>query len=259
MHIVTPGTRRRFCGGAVALATVASLVAVAQGAPVAVGGGCDYYSDSNDQVTRSALVQASAGLGIGSVFAAGLRFDNNVAGAGYGWTGGFGLPVAPFTQLRASGSRFVGDGNYRAWRIKAGAMLALPIGPTAGLYYTHEDNSAAPRTNGVLAEGDLRLLHGLGLRATAGYARNSDGVGSALGTVGASGPVLHRVEWSAEVGLTQNRLIEPGQSIPGPHRATDGLPIIGGGGGKSAGGTTASSSTTGSVASVLLGARITFP
>ncbi len=258
MDIVTPRTRRRCCSAAVALATVASWVVVAHGAPVAVGGGCDYYSDSNDQVTRSALVQASAGLGVGSVYAAAIRFDNNVVGAGNGWTGGFGLPVAPFTQIRASGSRFVGDGDYRAWRIQAGATLALPIGPTAGLYYTHENNSAAPRTDGVLAEGDLRLLHGFGLRATAGYARNSDGVGSALGTVGVSGPVLHWVQWSAEAGLTQNRLVEPGQSIPAPHRATGGLPIIGGGG-RSAGGTTASSSATGSVASVLLGLRITFP
>ncbi len=224
---------------------------------MSVGAGCDYFSDSNHQTTRTVLVQGSASLLGASAFAAAMRFDDDVVGAGYGWSAGFGAPLAPLTQLRVSGMRSAAeDGGYHAWRIQAGAAVTLPLGPSAGLYYLHEDDSTVPPTNGVAGEGEVHLFHGLGLHATTGYARNTGGVGGGFGTLGLSGPLVHWLQWSAQVGLAQNRLIEPGQTVPRPQRLSHELPILGGGTSNAASGST---TTSGSVRSVLLGMRVAFP
>jgi len=255
MHSHVRDHGRTTFGRAVRITVVAlfGAAAGAHAAPVAVGGGFDYYADSHDQVTRAALAIGALSMGGTDAFVVATRFDNNVVGAGAGVTGGIGLPVAPLLQFRLTGSRFIGDGDYRAWRLKAGPQLRAPAA-RVGVYYTHEDAGTAPGADGVVAEGDVPLPHGVGVRATAGYAHAAGGGAGALGSIGTSWSALRRVTLSAEFGLSRSGAIGS-TTVPGAHRPTDGLPIIGG----HAAPATTSTTTNDRTASVLLGARVSFP
>jgi len=252
-HVLEHGLdtcRRSAC---IAVLALLARAAVAHATPVAVGGGFDYYADSNDRVTRAGLAIGVLDIGAADVSIAAVRFDTNVIGAGNGITGAVGFPIVPLVRLRCTGARFVGDGDYRAWRVKVGPQLNAPAA-RVGVYYSHEDDASAPRTDGVTAEADVPLPHGFGARGTAGYARHPEGDGGALGSIGASCSVLRRVSLAAEIGMSRNVTLGS-VSVPEPHRPTDGLPLIGG----SSSSTTTTTTTARRVTSLVLGARVSFP
>jgi hypothetical protein len=221
--------------------------------PISAGGGYDYYTDHANETSRAALAFAGVGLLGWDVFVAGMRYDNDVVGEGNGVSVGAGFPVFPMTQLRATVTRFAGDESYRAWRIKTGPQFRIPTGQTLGVFYSHDQSNVAPRVHGILAEAGVPLLAGLRARATAGYARSSEGDQSALGSVGMNWSMVRFIELSGEVGLTQNTRVGSGQPVPLSRRPP--LPILGGGG--SSGEQGADEPT--SAVTTLLGIRITFP
>ena len=106
-------------------------------APIAVGAGADYSTGPGSQTTRSAIGILTAGAGPSRFTLAGLRYDDNVVGLGNAVIGGVDLPMVAAVRLQASATRFLGEGSYRAWRVKAGPQFTMPGGQSVGMYYSH--------------------------------------------------------------------------------------------------------------------------
>ena len=221
-------------------------------APVALGGGFDYYSGPADQITRSALVIASVGLGpSGNASIAGLRFDDSNAGQGAGVTVALGLPVGPTSALKLLGSEFAGS-DFRAWRVKAGPQASLPRAASLGVYYTHYQDNADSRTDGVVGELGMPLVSRLTGRASASYATDPGGSPSTQGSIGLGWTPVHSLELSGEVGIARNGALA---MAPLPHHKALELPLIGGGSGQ---GSRSTGETT-YEPTILLGVRALFP
>jgi hypothetical protein len=157
-------------------------------------------------------------------------------------------------SLRINGTRFIGDGSFRAWRAKVGPQLGLPGGRSVTLSYTHFRDDQGTRSNGAVAEGITPLLPRFTGKASASYATAPQGPPAVQGSLGLGWRLLRNLELSCEVGLARNGAGAAGQ--PFPSRGTlDGLPLIGGGSSPPS----APESSREVDATLLLGMRVTLP
>ena len=243
---IQPATRRRVV---LAAFLVPVLASVAVAGPLQVGGGYDYYSGPNHQMTRSALALVSAELGrSGSASLAGIRYDDTIVGTGNAYLGGLGVRLAPMTNLRAWGTRYVGDESFRAWRLKGGPQLSLPGGRSLGLYYMHYSDNAEGKSDGVSGELNLPLFPGLSAQASAAQATTPGDQRSTQGSVGLSWTIVHGLELTGEMGIARGGAASEFVPSRGP------LDLLLGGPPPS---TTTTTTSTESLA--LVGVRVTFP
>lgn len=245
-HRVTRAT------AAAALAMLASAAPI-MAAPVTAVGGFDHYNGAGGQTTNGwlgAVVFAAAG---GDLTLAAVRFDDSVAGEGTSVTGGLGIPVAPMMMLRAAGTRFIGDGDLRAWRVKVGPQFSLAGGRSLTVSYAYYRDHLGARSNAGIAEAAVPLVARLAGRAGASIAAAPGGAPVLQGSAGLNWTVAPHLELSGEAGVVNS---EAGAAAPGSPGGgpLGGLPLIGGGG---------SGSTTGSERSTYgtlsLGVRVTWP
>jgi hypothetical protein len=252
------GLRREREACAAGLATLFLLMLFALSSPAAAAvtavGGYDHYAGAFGQRTDGVVGAVVVGIGSGDVTAAGVRYDDSLIGEGYSVVGGVGLPLAPTTMLRASGTRFIGDESFRAWRVKVGPQFALPGERSLTLSYSRYQDNLASRSNGVIAEATSPLVPKLGGKATGSVATTSDGPTALQGSVGLSWSPVRRLELSGEVGVARNAAGAAGQPFPnrGP---LDGLPLVGGGSG--GGGSSGSSQEVAGTA--LISVRVSVP
>ena len=173
-------------------------------APLQAGGGFDYYDGPNHQITRSALAVVSAGLGpTCSASFAGIRYDDTIVGTGNAYVAGFGVGLATKANLRAWGTRYVGDKSFGAWRLKAGPQFNLPGGQSLGLYYMHYADNADGKSDGVSGELDMPLFASLSAQANASQAMAQGDQRSTQGSVGLRWNVVHQLELTGEMGLAR--------------------------------------------------------
>src|SRR2546422_7849324 len=152
--------------------------------PIRAALGYDYSSGPGGVVSRGILGIAALGLGDrGLATAAVTRFDDGQVGTGTGVTGGLAIAAGSSTFLRAWASRYTGEASYSAWRLKAGPQLGLPHSAKLGLYYAHDEDNAATRSNALAAEFDVPIVEDVTGRASASYARQSGGMRGGQGTV----------------------------------------------------------------------------
>ena len=203
-------------------------------APVGVGGGVDYSSGPGDQTTRSVtgLVSLNAGprLTLGA-----MRYDDNVAGAGSAGLAVADVALAPLTRVQIAGARFVGDGAFRAWRLKAGPEFTLPGGPNLGVYYVHVEQQGGIRSDGATGELALPMSDRVVARVGGSWATITGSPQMAQGTLGLTYSPDSRVAVSGDVGLGRNGSVTTSTVPTAGPRA--GIPIVGGlgsGGGSSA-------------------------
>lgn len=223
-------------------------------APITAVGGFDHYAGASGQTTNGwlgAVVFAAAG---GDLTLAGVRFDDSVAGTGTSVTGGVGLPIAPMMMLRAAGTRFVGDGDLRAWRFKIGPQFSLSGGRSVTVSYAYYRDHLGARSNAGIAEAGVPLVARLAGRAGASIAAAPGGAPVLQGSAGLAWTVAPHVELSGEAGMVNSEAgaVAPGSPGGGP---LGGLPLIGGGGGS--GGTTETTRST--YGTLSLGVRVTWP
>jgi hypothetical protein len=178
----------------------------------------------------------------------GLRYDDNLIGRGNGGIVGLGLPLAPAATFQIWGTRFIGDQDFRAWRLKGGPRLGLPVGVNAGLYYSHFEDNIGDRSDGAIAEVAAPLVAHFTGRASAAAATLPRDLKSFEGTVGLGWAPVHGLELSGDVGIAHNGSIGAGPPSAGPL----GLPLLGGPPGQS----TTNSRTD---RTFLLGVRVTLP
>jgi hypothetical protein len=228
-------------------------IAPAVAGPVAAVGGFDHYATASGQTTDGILGAVVLGAAGGDLTLAALRFDDSDAGRGFSYTGGLGLPVAPMVMLRLAGTRFIGDGDLRAWRFKAGPQFTLPGGRTLTVSYAHTRNQLGARSNAGMAEAAIPLVPRLAGRASASIASASQGAAVLQGSLGLGVTVAPHVEISGEAGLLNG---EAGATGPGSGGGglLGGLPLVGGGNNGGSGTTTRSTYGT-----LSLGVRVTWP
>jgi hypothetical protein len=182
----------------------------------------DLYNGPADQVTKSALALGDLAFGGADVVGGVLRFDDTTVGMGNGFVVGGGWTVAAPLSVRVLASRFVGDGDYRAWRLKSGPQWGLPGGGTLGLFWVHDTNNVGPDTESGAGELSVPVTHGWTGKLSGAYGRSEESDGY-VAAVGASWTAVPHLELSGEVGAARN----PPATTPAPSR---GLlsPILGG-------------------------------
>lgn len=270
MNVEIAGSRR---GGAVrpsrtgflpALLLVAAwlaALAVPARADVAGAVGADYYSGPSDQVTRGVLGVASVGVAGGFASLAGVRFDDNLVGAGFSVTGGAGAPLgSPSRLFRVLATRFVGDASFRAWRLKAGPFFQWG-GSTLGLSFLRYVDDQSGEATGGIAELEVPVAPRWKATASGSAAAIQAGERSWSGSAGIAWTATPHVTLTAEAGVARNGSI----ASAAPASAGRGLrdnPVLGNllGGGGGQGGAGAASETTPDVsATLLMGIRVPIP
>ncbi|MGH7731011.1 MAG: hypothetical protein ACRENJ_07145 [Candidatus Eiseniibacteriota bacterium] len=247
--------RRRSAPAAALAGTLALLagIAPATAGPVTAVGGFDHYAIAGGSTTDGILGAVVFGAAGGDLTLAAVRFDDSDAGQGFSYTGGLGLPVAPMMRLRVTGTRFVGEQELRAWRVKVGPEFSLPGGRAMTVSYAHYRNHLGARSNAGIAEAATPLVPRLSGRATASFASAPQGSPVFQGSVGLGWTVAPHVELSGEGGVVN---AEAGAAAPGSPGGglLGGLPAVGGGG---TGGTSGGARSTHGTLS--LGVRVTLP
>ena len=163
--------------------------------------------------TQAALGVADLASGSGDVLGGVMRFDDSVVGPGYGLVLGGGTSLGGPTSLRVLGTRFLGDRDYRAWRLKAGPLWSLPGGGSLGLYYVHDENNRSPDTESGAGELGVPLAAGWSGKLAGSYGRAEDVTGYSA-AVGAGWTAIPHLELGADVGIARN---PPATASPGPN------------------------------------------
>ena len=219
--------------------------------------GYDYSSGAEGRITRGALGALTWSGNTRSLTLAGIRYVDSEAGAGVSLTAGAAIAVVPsHVNFQASATRFLGDQEFRAYRIKAGPQLMLPGGTSLGVFAAHYSDNAGESSNGLGLESESPLAGALSAHGSASYAGWSDGTRSEVVSAGLGVGFLSRCSLSGDVGLARNATGAGAGFLPG-HKKQDGLPLLGGGGGSTDPGSTPSEDHFSGVAS--LGFRVTFP
>jgi len=234
-----------------ACACIAARVPSAMAAPIIVGGGYDYVASAGGQQTRSALAILAAPLGSRmSATLAGIRYDDASVGSGNGALAGLTLGVTPLTRFRAWGTRYVGDQDFRAWRVKAGPEATLPAGGTLGVFYAHDENNLGDRSNSAIAELGMPIVPSITGRVNGSFTATHGAPASMFGSLGLGWAPLRNFEITGDVGRASHGAIN--QTSSGPRSR---LPLLGGGE------STATSSESERPAETVLqlGVRLLFP
>lgn len=229
-HLTQPPSRFRFTRlAALACALALARPAFAVALPVHAGAGADYSTAPGDETTRGVLGFATIEMGAADALGAVMRYDDSRIGAGTGLTGGLGFGLGPMTRLRTTGTRYVGDGDFRGWRVKVGPQVSTPGGASLGLFFTHDDNNVAGRSNGAVGEAEFPVAPRVSGRLNASYTSLGDGVSAVSGAAGAGVALPAHLSLAGEVGLAQTGA--QGQSFPRSRGLGDLVPLVGGGGG----------------------------
>jgi hypothetical protein len=157
-----------------------------------------------------------------------MRFDDRQIGPGYGVVLGGGVALGSEFSLRTMGTRFIGDDDYRAWRVKVGPQWSRTQRRSVGLFYVHDESNLFSATDGVVGQASTPVAERITARLGASYARGGDRSGGAV-TVGGSWFGVSHLEIGGDVGIAHNAAF--GIAGPGPSSGglIDQVPIIGGG------------------------------
>jgi len=187
--------------------------------------GYDYSSGPGGVVSRGVLGVGALGLGDRALATLAVtRYDDGEVGMGTGVTGGLAVAAGSSAFLRGWASRYTGEASYSAWRLKAGPQVDLPRSAKLGLYYTHDEDNAAARSNALAAELDVPIVEGVAGRASTSYASLSGGLRSEQGSVGLGWTLRHTVELLGDVGLAQDGAAVAGGPV---HHGLDPLGVLG--------------------------------
>ncbi len=210
------------------LAAVGSAWATPQ---LGLGGGSDWYAGPGGERLGSLLGFVAASQDRASLALGALRYRDNLVGDGNGALLVAGAPLGAVATARAWGTRFVGDGSFRAWRVKAGPELDLRARRTLGLYFQHDQNNLGGDSNGGIAELAVPCAARLVARLSGGIAAESGGGHSSQGTLGLTWQPRPRLEVAIDAGLAHSGALDSSPIAGGTGRGggpLGGLPIIGG-------------------------------
>ncbi|MGE5177082.1 MAG: hypothetical protein ACM3JJ_12010 [Hyphomicrobiales bacterium] len=244
-----------------AVVAVISLGAATARADVAGAVGADYYSGPSSQVTRGVLGIASVGVAGGFASVAGVRYDDTLVGPGFGVTAGVGAPLGGSDRLfRVLGTRYVGDGTYRAWRLKAGPFFQWN-GSSLGVSFLRYVDDVGGEATGAIVEVETPVAPRWRATIDGSAAAIALGQRSVSASAGVAWTAARHLTLSAEAGVARNGTI----AAPQPGGGARGMPGVTNlgtstGGRGSAGRPDVTSGAGADVAATLqLGIRVPFP
>lgn len=165
--------------------------------------GYDYYAGPGGQTTRSFSGTGAADFGTVRSSLGLVRFDDSQVGEGVSVMGSLGASLGASTWLQTMISRYIGDSNYRAWRLRLGPSFELPGAHSLGIYLSHYSDDSSNTSNGLAAEFGARLRENVVGRVTGSYAR-AKGQGSGQAAVGLNWTLVHHLEFEGDVGAGQS-------------------------------------------------------
>lgn len=177
--------------------------------------GYSYYQAAENHVTQALIAEATVSLPEAEVTMAALRYDDDTTGEGVGLLGGLGLRMAPRAMFRLLGGAVAGDGDYRAWRIKAGPQLASSRAALQVSYQRYQDNRDF-HSNAVVLESGTVLSSRLTVRMSASHAATSLGLSSSQASAGMAWMAVPHLELSADLGVARNGALVASGGGPGP-------------------------------------------
>ena len=217
------------------------------------------YSSVEGQVTKGVV-----GAGVlafqngGFVSAAGTRYDDNLIGDGVSVTAGVGAPIRSGILARVFGTRWMGENEFRAWRVKAGPFFQWTGGTYVGLSFVRHEQDGGARATGGTVEASVPVAARWRALASGSAASLGDGRESASGSAGVAWQAATRLEVQAEAGIARNgALSSTASSTGGGGGPLSGLPILGHGQGQAAeSGTIEEGKVSGTIN---VGLRVLFP
>jgi len=215
------------------------------------------YSSVGGQITKGAVGAAVLAFdGGGFLTAAGAGYDDNRIGDGVSLTAGVGAPLGAFALARAFGTSWLGENDYRAWRLKAGPFFQWGGGTWVGLSFVRFDDGDGGDATGGMLEASVPVAPTWRAVATGSAASIGDGRESASGSAGVAWQPTSRWEVQIEGGAARNgSLGTTSGSAGGGGGLLGGLPLLGRGQGNQAA-TQEENKISGTLS---LGMRVLFP
>ena len=248
---------RMRCLGGLVLAGAAFLAVRPVAAGTMTGGaGVDYQTGPEAQSYRSALLFGSADLASGDFTVAAVRFGDSSVGAGVSGFGNAGLRITSAARLRLIGLRTIGDGAYRAWRLRAGPELNLTSEVTLGAYYLRARDNTPGDFDAGGVELSVPIARGVSGQVGSSYGKWSGGATTAQGMIAGTWHAGSRVQLLCEADVGRN-VMTTSTSSPSSGGILGGLPITGGLGNGGSG--TESRTENRVTATSLFGVRFLFP
>jgi hypothetical protein len=187
------------------------------------------YSSVEGQVTKGLV---GAGIlsfdGGGFLTAAGAGYDDNRIGGGVSLTAGVGAPLGSVALARAFGTSWIGENDYRAWRLKAGPFFQWSGGTWVGLSFVRFDDGDGGDATGGMVEASVPIAPRWRAVATGAAASIGDGRESASGSAGVAWEPVPRWELQVEGGVARNGTLgTTGAAAGGGGGLLGGLPLLG--------------------------------
>ena len=254
---------RRAAARALAIFVIALAPAVSAQAFAGSGlFGAD-YSTVGGRVTKGALGAAVFAFEDGGFLtAAGSRYSDDLTGDGVSLTAGVGAPLRGVFLGRVFGTRWFGEGDFRAWALKAGPFVQWGEGVSLGLSFVRQDEGDGATATGGVVEASVPLATRWRALASGSAASLGRGGESVSGSAGLQWQAASRLQVQAEGGVTRNGVLggtgATGTAAGGGRGLLGGLPLIGRGQG-SASEAPQEEADQGLSGTVTMGIRVLFP
>jgi hypothetical protein len=196
------------------------------------GAGIDYASGTGGRMTKDVLAFGVVTDRLGDFTAAVARFDDANAGPGVSGFANAGAALSPRVHARVIGARMIGDGSYRAWRIRAGPEIVLARSMLLGVFYARSDDNIDGDTRAIGGELSVPLRPDIAAQGGAAYGRVPGGANGAQGTLDVTWNATRRFQVLAGVGLGQNSVTSSSGISASRGGILGRLPVLQGGGGQ---------------------------
>jgi len=218
------------------------------------GAGLDYQTGPETQSYRSVLLFGSVELASGDLTVAAVRFGDSGVGPGVSGFANAGLRVTSAARIRVIGLRTIGDGAYRAWRLRAGPEVELTSEVSLGAYYLHAHDNSPGNFDAGGVELSVPISRDVSGQVGSSYGKWDGGATTAQGTLAGTWRTSPRVQLLCEVDVGRN-VISTSSAAPSSGGILGGLPIGLGNGGSG----TESRTENRITATSQLGVRFSFP
>lgn len=237
-----------------------STPGLAAASPLGAGGGADWSSAHNGTSITDFYGYGSFTARRTSVALGGLHYDDGTIAAS-GPLAALVVPVAPAVSARVWATRYLGDGGFRAYRLRGGPEWTLPGSTTLGVFFAYLENNR----DGVMRSGSVELavpLHAQWTGKLEGGASQLPGdLTATQAALGVAWSPIASVELSGEAGLARNgAFLGTASSQSGGGGGPSLLPLgLGGSGGGSRGKPATTTTLNDIEPTVSLGLRFALP
>jgi hypothetical protein len=208
------------------MAILISIPSYGTGAEAALscGLGFDRLSGSNERTVESVLAFTSIEASPGDFTVAAARYDDTRIGRGYVGFLNVGVAVRSNIRLRAIASRSHGDGEYAAWRLRAGPEVRLNSGVTIAAYHMHLGDTSPASVNALGAEVTKPLKPTLLGQIGGSWVRQQGAPAAVQGLVAMSWRISRHVQLQSEMNVGRS-VVTTTTSSPSGSGPMD-LPVV---------------------------------